>query len=732
MRATRNLARMLGLCVLAGVLFAGVMAPVALGVGALSNQLSQSVNSISASMANVAVPLVTTVEDRNGAPIAYIFDQYRLPVSFDQIAPAMTAAIVSIEDRRFYSTNGIDLRGTLRALVNNSSGGSTQGASTITQQYVKNYLINVIDRNDAAAQEAERADTLARKLREAKIALQLSRTMAKNDILTGYLNVVEFSGNVYGVGAAAKAYFNTTADKLTVPQAALLAGMVNNPSLYNPYTHPVQALNRRNTVIDTMVQNKVLTADAGKAAKATPLGIVPNGPDVPGSTCMDAAPDAGFFCQYALSYLQQAGFTADELTTGGYVIKTTMDPVVSQTVKDAVDANVPTTQDGVANAFSVIQPGKDQHQVLAMVANRNYGTNSAAGENATNIVSNASNVFGSGSSFKIFTTAAGLETGKVGFSSTLPNPFSNCFTPPNANRYTSCYPVSNDGNYPNPISLQTALATSPNVAFVDLETQVGMPAVLNMAYRLGLRNTLSTSDAGHTPITDPNNSLSKNPQYNQPQSQYFQNLLSFTLGNSPVSTLEMSNVIATLMSGGAWCPANPIISVTDRYGHPVTVEQQPCEQVVSTGLADTLMAGLSQDTTIGTSAAAAKAASWTHPDIGKTGTTQESKSVAFVGGVSNYAVASMVFADGSSPQELCPGPPVHLGNCGHGAFGGTVAAPPYFTAFTQLLAGKPDVAIPAPDGGYMTAGNRGPTVPYEVGQQVAAASAALQQAGYPS
>jgi membrane peptidoglycan carboxypeptidase len=224
-----------------------------------------------------------------------------------------------------------------------------------------------------------------------------------------------------------------------------------------------------------------------------------------------------------------------------------------------------------------------------------------------------------------------------------------------------------------------------------------------MAQKLGLRNTLSTNDAGSTPITDPANPLSKNPQYNEPQSKYFQDKLSFTLGDSPVSPLEMANVSATLMSGGVWCPPNPILSVTDPTGHDVPVKQQACEQVIPSGVANTLSAGLSQDTTIGTSAAAAKAAGWTRPDIGKTGTTQSSESVAFVGGVNDYAVSSMVFADGPRPQELCPGPPVYLGVCGHGAFGGTVAAPPYFHAMSQLLAGQPDQPVPSADPGYLNA-----------------------------
>ncbi|NIH80187.1 transglycosylase domain-containing protein [Amycolatopsis viridis] len=699
MRLSRGVPRLLGYCALAGLLVAGVVAPVALGAGVLSNQVADSVNGISAALVNSEQPLVTTVADRDGNPIATLYDQYRLPVTANQISPAMKAAIISIEDRRFYDEGGVDVKGMVRAALHDSSGGSTQGGSTITQQYVKNYLINVVDRNNRADQLADQADTIARKLREAKIAVQLGQTVSKDDILSGYLNVVEFTGNVYGVGAAAHAYFGTTPDKLTVPQAALLAGMVNNPSLYNPYTHPEQATQRRNVVIDAMVSTRTLTPADGAAAKAAPLGVLPDGPDVPSSTCLGSTPDAGFLCQYAESYLIQSGFTADQLETGGYLIRTTMDPLVSRAVKQAVEANVPTTQDGVANTFAVVRPGQNSHEVLAMVANRNYGTDPAKGETSTNIVAAPSNVFGAGSSFKIFTSAAALETGKAGLETLLPNQAGECFTQPGANQYTPQYCVENDGvNYPNPISLRDGLATSPNVAFVNLEQRVGMPAVLDMARRLGLRTSLNTNDAGAKP--DPS---SPNPQYSEPQSQYFQNKLSFTLGNSPVSPLEMANVSATLMSGGTWCQPDPILSVTDRNGHDVAVKQPPCEQVVPPGLANTLLNGLSQDTISGTSAAAAAAAGWHHADFGKTGTTQQSESVAFIGGVDDYAVSSMVFADGPHPAEICPGTPVHLGSCGRGAFGGTVAAPPYFAAMSQVLGGRPDTAIPAADPTYLRA-----------------------------
>ncbi|MCR6490649.1 penicillin-binding protein [Amycolatopsis sp. OK19-0408] len=589
----------------------------------------------------------------------------------------------------------MDPRAILRAVINNATGGPRQGASTITQQYVKNYLIHVVHRRDPAAQQEDRRDTIARKLREAKMAVQLTQRLSKDQILAGYLNVVQFSGQVYGVGAAAKGYFGRTAAELTVPQAALLAGMVNNPSAYNPYSHPDAALARRNLVIDDMVAAGSLPPAAAGPAKATPLGVLPHGPVTPPGTCMGAAPDAGFFCDYALSYLQEAGFTADQLATGGYTIKTTMDSRVARVTREAVEDNVPAAQPGVANTFAVIRPGEQSHEVLAMVANRSFGADAGRGERATNIVADVSDKFGAGSAFKIFTAAAALEGGQAGLETPLSNPDSRCFAPPGATRGGACYRVHNSGDYPDPITLARGLATSPNVAFVGLESEVGVPAVIDMAKRLGLRKTLASNDVGEAPAPK-----SPDPQRNQPQSEYFQGLLSFTLGNSP---LEMANVSATLMSGGVWCPPNPILSVTDRHGRAVPVRRQPCARAISVGIADTLLSGLSQDTRSGTSAAAARAAGWNRPDFGKTGTTQHNRSVAFVGGVNDYAVSSMVFADGPDQSTLCPGPPVHLGSCAHGAFGGTVAAPPYFDAMQLLLAGVPEQELPAPDPRYLTA-----------------------------
>ena len=450
----------------------------------------------------------------------------------------------------------------LRALVNNSPAAPTQGGSTITQQYVKNYLINVVDRNDPAAQQADRADThRPQGPRGGARRSELDHSVPKDDILAGYLNVVEFTGSVYGVAAAAHAYFGTTAAQLTVPQAALLAGMVNNPNLYDPYAHPQQA---RSTAQHGPRRDGRHRLDHGRRrgrGKAAPLGVLPDGPVVPGSTCAGAAPDAGFFCQYAVTTCEQAGLTADQLATGGYTIRTTMDPAASAAAKDAVDANVPTTperrrqhvRDRRARATTGTRCSPWSPTATSAPTRRPGETRDATSSPTS------SNVFGAGSSFKIFTTAAALENGTAGLDTALPNPASDCFTPPG--EPDRCYPVHNDGDYPDPISLPTRWPPRRTSRSSGWRRGPACPRCSTWPQRLGLREHPGDQRRRRTRHR-PGRPALADPQYNQPQSQYFQDLLSFTLGDSPVSPLEMANVSATIDERRHVVPARP-----DPVGH---------------------------------------------------------------------------------------------------------------------------------------------------------------------
>ncbi len=738
-RVGDSLLKMLGLCLLAGVLVAGMLFPLVGALGVVSNRASDTIDSVSADLVATDPPLITTITDSAGTPIASLFDQYRVPVTSEQISPTMKAALISIEDRRFFDHNGVDWKGTIRAAISNQSGGDVQGASTLTQQYVKNYLINVVNRGNKTEQSKAQEQTIARKLREARIAIQLEQKMNKEEILTGYLNVVEFAYEVYGIGAASSAYFGTTPAKLSVAQSALLAGAVNNPVLYNPWRKPAETLTRRDMVIDKMVENQKLSPDAAATAKKEPLGILPE-PKKPAANCVGAGPEYGFYCQYVYEYLRKVGFTEDAIQTGGYTIKTSFDARATQLAKAAAMAEVPKTQPGIANTMAIVQPGKERHQVLALVANRDYGLQSDQGQTVYGLPSRIANKFGAGSIFKIFTAAAFLEKGG-GVMNQIDNPakhVSQVFvggakgcprTPRPNDGDTTLYCVENFGESAPKMTLQAALAKSPNTGFVILEERVGMGPVVDMASRLGLRDTMAASFGGADP--DP---TSDRPELNQSQADYFKpndkstGKGSFTLGPGPLSTLELANVGATIMSGGVWCPPTPLIEVRDRDGKKIEVNEQPCEQAVAEPLANTLAFGLSQDDISGTAVAAARAVGWNRPMIGKTGTTQESKSAGFLGATPQISAAVLTFNDSPKPRGICDGEPPRL--CAEGnIFGGKVPARTWFQTMVKYLEGQPVVPLPPTDPRYMDGGPES-KVPDVIGKSQEEATKILQDAGY--
>ncbi|KOX32493.1 penicillin-binding protein [Saccharothrix sp. NRRL B-16348] len=737
MRARNGVLKLLGLCLLAGVLLAGMLFPVVGSLGMVSNEASDTVDSISADLVTTDPPLISTITDKDGAPIAYLYDQYRILVPPEMISPTMKAALVSVEDRRFYEHQGVDWRGTIRAgLTNQFSGSVTQGASTLTQQYVKNYLVHVVARNNLVEQQKAQEQTVARKAREWRISLQLESQMGKEEILARYLNVVPFGSTIYGIAAASQAYFNTTADKLTVPQAAMLAGMVNSPSALNPEVFPEKALERRNQVIDKMVENDKLSRDAAEAAKAEPLGLA-TPVRTPPSGCVGAGPEHGFFCSYVLNYLARNGFSQEQLKTGGYTIRTTLDRTITDHAKRAAEGQVAKSTDGIANTMAVVRPGKERHEVVALVANRDYGLKADQFQTQFDLPSGVENKFGAGSVYKVFTAAAALEKG-MGIENTMATPnsyVSRVFKgggdkcPPAPEPATRWYCLGNaSSSYPPQMSLQTALQTSPNTGFVILEEQLGMDPVVDMASRLGMRETMATNIAGVRP--DPK---AKSKELRVSQTEFYKSNggnASFTLSPAPVSTLELANVAATIMSGGVWCPPSPIGQILDRDGQPVAVNEAPCEQVVAEPLANGLAVGLSKDDQgAGTASAAARQFKWTRPMLGKTGTTEDYKSAAFIGATPDFAGAVQTFNDGVEPRGICvnAGPP-RL--CGKGdIYGGTVPARTWFDTMTKVHDGLPVRGMPAVEERYLKGGSE-IRIPDVVGRNVNDATRILEQAGY--
>ncbi|SDP98348.1 Membrane carboxypeptidase (penicillin-binding protein) [Lentzea jiangxiensis] len=697
-----GLVKLLGLCLTAGVLLAAMVFPLVGGLGLASNRAADTVDQTSGDLAKGELPLVTTIQDMNGDPIAYLYDQYRIPLESKDIADTMKGAILAIEDKRFFDHQGVDWQGIARAAAKAGvDGGATQGASTLTQQYVKNYMAFVLGAdNEQEAWEKATEATIGRKMREARVALQLEQQMSKEEILTGYLNIVPLGNQTYGVGAAAKAYFNTTADKLTVPQAALLAAIANRPSSLNPGASPDKALERRNIVIDKMRENGAFGADETEAKKkaeefkAAPLGIVEDLQILP-KGCVGAGdgPIYGFFCSYLLDYLREAGVTNKELQRGGLTIKTTMDPKATKAAKQSAEQQVPKTQNGIANVMSVVQPGTDKHRVRALVASRDYGNKAELGQVARPVPAEVL-PFGPGSVNKVFTAAAAMERNIIGIDKQMDVP---------KVYYSKVYPnggapwkVENAGNYGEKMTLTQALAQSPNTGFVMLQEKAGLSNVVDMAYRLGMRETLQGANRAGEPLKeDKSNGPSQGDWTKQ------NNAGSYTLGPGATSVLELANVAATIVSGGTWCPPSPVEQVLDRYGKPMPLKELPCEQAVNTELANSLAQGMSQDTASGgTAAEAARSTGWNRPVIGKTGTTEEHKSVAFMAATPQYAGAVMTYADGNRPEVICANPIRLCGGSNAGVFGGQVAAPTWFNAMKAIHDGLPAAPLPPAAGRY--------------------------------
>lgn len=709
-----SLGKLVATCTAAGVVAAGAMFPISGAAGLASNKMADSLAGTSADLIKGDLPSISTVTDSGGDPIAWLYDQQRVVVPSDEISEAMKLAIIAVEDRRFGDHNGVDWRGTVRAAITNFTAGDVQqGASTIDQQLVKNYQFLVSADNDAERRAAIET-TPARKIKEIRMALTLDEEMSKDKILSKYLNLVSFGNGAFGVQTAAQTYFGVEAADLTVPQGAMLAGMVQSTSGFNPYINPEDTKNRRDTVIGTMVETGAITPAEGAEYTAQPLGVLEQPASLPRG-CITAG-DRGFFCDYVLDYLEQNGLTREMIEQGGYTIRTTLDETVQANVQRSLDTYGNPDGQGVAEVMSVVRPGKDSHKVVAVASSRQYGLdlndNETVQPQPFSLMGD-----GAGSVFKIFTTAAAMEKG-MGTDTTLSVPRRVQVSGLGAGGARGCPPaqycVENAGSYPDSLSVTDALAQSPNTTFVNLIKDVGVAPAVDMAVRLGLR---SYERKGTGPGGD---SISGYVKKN--------NLGSFTLGPTAINPLELSNVGATLASGGVWCPPSPIETITDRTGKPVELAEPECEQVVEPGLANTLSVAMSKDAVgAGTAANAAGTAGWTLPMSGKTGTTEANRSSAFLGFTNHYAAATYAFNDGTSTTELCSSP---LRQCANGnLFGGLEPANTWFSAMNPIADIYGPVQLPPTDPAYER-GTGGGGTPDVEGMSQSAATSLLTGAGF--
>ncbi|MFW6642192.1 transglycosylase domain-containing protein [Nocardiopsis algeriensis] len=720
----QRISQLVGVSAIAGLLVAALALPAVGGLGITARNVASGFLDMPSNLETPPPPQRSTIYDSEGGVIAEIFDQNRELVSIDDISPVMVDAILAIEDSSFYEHGGIDITGTMRAALRTLSG-NTEGASSITQQYVKNVQIEAATSQEEL--EYAREETISRKIRELRYAIALEQRMTKDEILEGYLNIAYFSDGAYGIESAAQHFFGIHASELELHQAATIAGLVRYPYLYNPRFFPEQTEERRNVVLDRMVATGAITEAEAEEAKGIPLEVdlstEPNG-------CVPS--DQPFFCDYVVQEIEKdERFGPNEterarwLRTAGLEIHTTLDPQTQQAAQDAVDKWVPRTNESRKVAAElVIEPGTGH--ILGMAQSRNYGPDeSKLGETSINFTTDAdrggSIGFQAGSTFKAITLAAALDEGL---------PYSTAFNSPTSvsvSGQRSCnggtlatWTPSNAGDTKSSTvhNMVSGTKASSNTYFAQLQARVGICDVMEMAERLGLKR------ADGTLFTENENSLANS---------------SFTLGSEEVSPLRVANAYATFASGGMYCEPQAISTIVDNQSN-TTIEIEPeCERVLDEEVADGVSYLLSQTFNGGT----ASALGIGRPTAGKTGTTDGSAAAWFAGFTPQMSSAVFV-GDPRGPQQY-PLRNVTIGDRYFGVvYGATIPGPIWQETMrgahegleVEQLASAPSQfgstsppRQPEPEASADPAADAG-GVPNVVGQSESDAVAALRAAGY--
>jgi len=615
-----GLALLLALLTAAGLMLATLAVPLVLGTGLATKSVADHFDALPTGLPDPVLGVDSRILAADGSVLAVLHGpQNRVPVGIAQVAPVMRQAVIDIEDSRFYSHHGVDYKGLARAAVKNTQAGATeQGGSTLTQQYVKNVLLDAASTPDQ--QQAATGKSLTRKIREARYAVALEQRWPKSRILEGYLNIAYFGNNAYGIGGAAQRYFGEPVGQLTLEQAALLAGLVRGPAIYDPLHHPQAAIARRNEVLARMRQLGHITIAQETAARSQPLGLRPVLPPGAADPCLSSV--APFFCDYVRQILladKALGATRAErdhrLLEGGLTVKTSFDPAVQRAAQQAVDSTVEKTNRAAATDV-VIKPGTGQ--VLAMAVSRDYGT--APGQ--TTVALPTQPAFGPGSTFKAFTLTAALAQG-LPLSTSYFAPA--CYVPTTFTIGTTSGRNPGDPNagcadgFANADPAEAATYAIPqatwqsvNTFYIQLEEQVGILNVAAMARTLGI-------PAARLAKVGPNDG-------------------SLTLGTEVVSPLDMATAYATLAARGLRCDPRPLTSITTPTGQPVAFpEPAPCRQVLDPAVADTVTSVLEGVLTGGTGYP--NAATIGRPAAGKTGTNEAFSSAWFVGYTPQLAAA---------------------------------------------------------------------------------------------
>ncbi|MGI8646529.1 MAG: penicillin-binding protein [Nocardioides sp.] len=711
-RILSHLAVMIAVAAVMGVVVAGLAIPFAGALGIGARGVASSMEELPAALETRDLAQKTQIVDASGNVIATLYDENRITVPLSQISRTMVKAIVAIEDYRFYEHGALDLKGTLRALVTNqASSGVVQGGSSITQQMVK---LTLVDQAETKRERSEATDdTYARKLQELRYAIAFEQEYSKDWILERYLNIAYFGDGAFGIQAAARHYFDKNAKDLDLRESAMLAGLVKNPTGYDPTNAPDRSLARRNVVLDRMAQLSVI-ADK-KAEKTKGLGLGLNPVQTRNGCVFSRAP---FFCDYVVNYLMkdpQLGKTPEErketLYSGGLTIRTTID----LPMQDAADASVKThvaPQDSAIGGLAMVEPRTGN--VRAVAQSRPMGRRKLAGETYLNYVVpekyGDSGGFQAGSTFKVFVLAAAIEQG-IPLSETINSPekiilekadFLDCDGLPYS--YGE-WPVTNSTTSGFK-DMYTGTRESVNTFFAQLEIKTGLCDPYRLAKEMGIQLTSPGGDE------DGNGA---------------ERVASFTLGVASTSPLEMAEAYATFAGRGLHCASRPVTAVEDSSGNQIREYLPDCRQVMPGPVADAvndILRGVQEPGGFGYGAGL----NLSQPSAGKTGTINENRAVWFIGYTPTLATASMIAGADANGNQLSLNGQTLAGTYVASAFGSTTAGPMWGDAMKAVEAALPDEDFAPPRGdevlGILT------TVPDLGGLSVEAARSQLEQSGF--
>ncbi len=654
-----------------GAIMAAMAVPVVAGFGKASEVAAEQIGSLPAELATPPLPVRTYMLDADGNRFATLFEENRIEVPLDRISPNMQRAIVAVEDERFYEHHGVDVQGLIRAQLENTASGSIQqGASTLTMQYVRNVLVTAARTPEEA--EAARERTTARKLQEIRYAVQLERELSKDEILNRYLNIAYFGSGAYGVEAASRRYFGHSANKMSVVEAATLAGVVQSPVGYDPLLNPEDATIRRDAVLRTMESQDVITPEQYEKAVAKPIDSYLEPKQISNGCAVSEYP---FYCDYAVkqilndpNYGKTVQDREDFLKRGGVVIHTAMQPKTQAAATNAVMNRIPPkdpSKKGTAIAMVKPQTG----EVVALAQNRLWGTK-GAGKTTYNYAvdqkDGGTTGMQAGSTFKIFTLAAAMEAGFSPYTVLDSSDDKNFAAGPwgcTDGRYFGSWTVSNSTSS-GQFNMLQGTAFSVNTYFVGLEQQVGVCRTVDIAKRTGM----SLANGAELPIVP-----------------------SFTLGTVEISPLSLATSYATMANHGVYCKPHAITRIVDESdtGKKVVSKIEPeCREAVSREVADSVTAILTHVVDGGIGGRTGAAMSLGRDVTGKTGTTDSSAAVWFAGYTPSLAAAVWVGDPRGGFQY--PMKNVYINGSYYGqVFGSTLPGPIWKDAMLGALSDTP-------------------------------------------